>query len=223
VVLAWRAGLLRGATRDERRETLVEVSLAPTFSPRAPKPVRTPSEDPQRRAPFRHPATASRAAARSPAPASPAPSDDASPAAGAGVDAPLDLTGATLVVASTGNPASGSGHGTGHGSGAAADRSGPSPGAGDRSGGVSLEHHDWTCPWPHEADDQQIDEQTVVIQVVVGPDGRVESATLVSDPGHGFGQAAIACALRTRFTPARDRDGQPRRATSPAVLVRFTR
>ena len=225
VVLAWRAGLLRGATRDERRETLVEVSLAPTFSPPAPKPVRTPSEDPQRRAPFRHPATASRAAARSPAPASPAPSDDASPAAGAGVDAPLDLTGDTLVVASTGNPAggAGAGAGTGHGRGAAADRSAPSPGAGDRSGGVSLEHHDWACPWPHEADDQQIDEQTVVIQVVVGPDGSVESATVVSDPGHGFGQAAIACALRTRFTPARDRDGQPRRATSPAVLVRFTR
>src|SRR6185312_6675013 len=160
VVLAWRAGLLRGATRDERRETLVEVSLAPTFSPPAPKPVRTPSEDPQRRAPFRHPATASRAAARSPAPASPAPSDDASPAAGAGVHAPLDLTGDTLVVASTGNPAggAGAGAGTGHGRGAAADRSAPSPGAGDRSGGVSLEHHDWACPWPHEADDQQIDE-----------------------------------------------------------------
>src|SRR6185312_9302620 len=160
VLLAWRAGLLRGAAWEERRETLVEVSLAPTFSPPAPKPVRTPPEEPQRRAPLRHSPAAGSAAARSPAPASPAPSDDASPAAGAGVDAPLDLTGDTLVVASTGNPAggAGAGAGTGHGRGAAADRSAPSPGAGDRSGGVSLEHHDWACPWPHEADDQQIDE-----------------------------------------------------------------
>lgn len=204
-----------------RRETLVEVSLAATFSPPAPKPVRTLAEQPRRRAPLGHPP----AAARSPAPPSPAPSADTSPAAG--LDAPLDLTGDTLVVASTGNPgtasAGGPGAGTGRGRAAAADGGAPFPGAGDRSGGVSLAHHDWACPWPHEADDQQIDEQTVVIQVVVGPDGSVESATLVSDPGHGFGQAAIACALRTRFTPARDHDGRPTRATSPAVLVRFTR
>jgi len=225
VLLAWRAGLLRGAAWEERRETLVEVSLAPTFSPPAPKPVRTPPEEPQRRAPLRHSPAAGSAAARSPAPPSPAASGDASPAAG--LNAPLDLTGDTLVVASTGNPgtasADGPGAGTGPGRGPAADRESPSPGAGDRSGGVSLAHHDWACPWPHEADNQQIDEQTVVIQVVVGPDGSVESATLLSDPGHGFGQAAIACALRTRFTPARDREGRPTRATSPAVLVRFTR
>jgi protein TonB len=44
----------------------------------------------------------------------------------------------------------------------------------------------------------------VVIRVVAAADGRAASAELVSDPGHSFGAAAIACALRTRFSPARE-------------------
>jgi protein TonB len=96
-------------------------------------------------------------------------------------------------------------------------------GLGDRSGGVSLEDPSWSCPWPPEADAERIDEQTVVIKVVVAPSGAVHAATVVSDPGHGFGPAAIACALRHRFTPARDRNGRPVRAESPSVVVHFTR
>jgi len=96
-------------------------------------------------------------------------------------------------------------------------------GSGDRSGGVALDDQNWSCPWPREADAERIDEQTVVIKVVVAPDGTVESATVLSDPGHGFGPAATSCALRTRFTPARDRDGRSIRAVSPPIVVRFTR
>jgi protein TonB len=109
--------------------------------------------------------------------------------------------------------------------GSAADHpiAGASDGASDRSGGVSLADQDWACPWPREADAEQINDETVVIQVVVGVTGRAESVTVLSDPGHGFGQAAIACALRTRFTPGRDRDGRAIRASSPPILVRFTR
>jgi protein TonB len=102
----------------------------------------------------------------------------------------------------------------------------PSPdgaGPGDRSGSVSLEDQSWSCPWPRGADADQIDEQTVVIRVVVDADGRVESARVLSDPGHGFGEAAVACALRSRFNPARDRAGRPTRSSSPPILVRFTR
>jgi protein TonB len=88
---------------------------------------------------------------------------------------------------------------------------------------VALEGQNWSCPWPREADDAHIDEQTVVIRVVVAADGTVESASVVSDPGHGFGPAAASCAVRTRFIPARDRDGRPIRATSPPLRVRFIR
>ena len=62
-----------------------------------------------------------------------------------------------------------------------------------------------------------------MVQVTVQLDGRVRAATLLNDPGHGFGPAAIACALRTRFEPARDREGKPIAALSPPVRVRFTR
>jgi protein TonB len=96
------------------------------------------------------------------------------------------------------------------------------PGDG-HSSSVALEHANWSCPWPAAADAEQINEQTVVIRVVVSATGKVESAELVSDSGHGFGPAAIACALRTRFTPARDFEGNAVRAQSPPIRVRFTR
>jgi protein TonB len=63
----------------------------------------------------------------------------------------------------------------------------------------------------------------VVIRVVAAADGRAASAELVSDPGHSFGAAAIACALRTRLSPARDAAGDAVRARSPPIRVRFTR
>jgi protein TonB len=93
----------------------------------------------------------------------------------------------------------------------------------DRSSSVALEETDWQCPWPHEADSQQIDEQAVLIRVVVRKDGTAESATVLADPGHGFAAAARTCALATRYTPAHDRTGQPLRAQSPPIRVHFTR
>jgi protein TonB len=93
----------------------------------------------------------------------------------------------------------------------------------DRSTPVSLPTESWSCPWPREADAEQIDEQTVILRVVVTADGNPERATVLSDPGHGFGPAALACALRTHFTPARGSKGAPIRATSPPIRVRFTR
>ena len=93
----------------------------------------------------------------------------------------------------------------------------------DRSTPVALADQSWSCPWPTDADSLQIDEQVVVIRVVVRCDGTAESVALVSDPGHGFAAAAAACALRTRFAPARAANGNPVRATSPPIRVRFTR
>ena len=88
---------------------------------------------------------------------------------------------------------------------------------------VQLSGNEWRCSWPMSAVSEDIYEQFVVLRVTVTADGEVENAQILKDPGHGFGDAAVACALRTRFTPALDADGNRIRATSPAIRVRFTR
>jgi protein TonB len=88
---------------------------------------------------------------------------------------------------------------------------------------VSLDQSAWNCPWPAEADAEHVNEQTVVLQASVRADGRADKVGILSDPGFGFGTAARLCALRTRFEPARDRDGQPITAESPPIRVHFFR
>jgi len=144
--------------------------------------------------------------------------------------APVDLTGETFVVGSA--RAYGGGLTSPHGTSAvavqatgAAGRSVSAEGAGvlARSAPVGLATRSWSCPWPTEADPLPIDEETVVIRVVVRPDGSAETVAVVSDPGHGFGDAAATCAMRTTFTPALAPDGEPVRGTSAPITVRFTR
>lgn len=89
--------------------------------------------------------------------------------------------------------------------------------------GVALRDEDWTCPWPEEADDAEIDEQLTVVRVVVRADGTAESARAISGTEHGFGRAAVDCAMEHRYVPARDRDGASIRAESAPVHVTFTR
>lgn len=72
---------------------------------------------------------------------------------------------------------------------------------------------DWDCPFPPEADTEQIDQAAATIEVSVGQDGRVQSVKLISDPGHGFGRQARACAMGKSFEPALDRDGNPLSST----------
>ncbi|HTA19546.1 MAG TPA: ferric siderophore ABC transporter substrate-binding protein, partial [Polyangia bacterium] len=88
---------------------------------------------------------------------------------------------------------------------------------------VSLDQMAWNCPWPAEADAQQVDEQTVVLRATVGADGHVAHVDLLSDPGFGFGAAARLCAMRTRFEPARASAGEPIDAVSPPIRVHFFR
>lgn len=99
----------------------------------------------------------------------------------------------------------------------------PPPRKDDRSRPVRPASDEWNCPWPAAAEGLPIDEQVATIRVVVAPDGAVESTELVADPGDGFGPAALACARRTRFSPALDVDGRPIRARSPAIRVHFDR
>jgi len=88
---------------------------------------------------------------------------------------------------------------------------------------VRLPSREWRCPWPTQAEYEDIDEQLVALRVLVAADGSVESTELVADPGFGFGAAARDCARRARFTPARDDNGHAVRALSPPIHVRFVR
>jgi protein TonB len=151
--------------------------------------------------------------------------------------APLDMTAETLVVGSANEYAGGlttpggtsTGRGQGRGPSQGTTSAGTPGGKGLASAGagrfapVGLASQSWSCPWPSEAEALPTDEETVVIRVVVRPDGTAESVAIVSDPGHGFGQAASTCALRTLFTPARAAGGEPVRAASAPIRVRFTR
>lgn len=78
------------------------------------------------------------------------------------------------------------------------------------------------CPFPPEADAEQIDQAVVTVQVTVKPDGSALSATVVSDPGHGFGRQARICAMAKRYVPALDRTGTPI-LSSARINVGFSR
>jgi periplasmic protein TonB len=142
---------------------------------------------------------------------------------------PADFTGTAFVVG-VGSTYVG-GTTTGHGTGKTPARGTVAPdGSGDgtprahsQARAVSLDQAAWNCPWPAEADAQQINEQTVVLRATVGADGRVERVDVLSDPGFGFGSTARLCAMRTRFEPARASAGEPIGAVSPPLRVHFFR
>jgi protein TonB len=81
----------------------------------------------------------------------------------------------------------------------------------------------WDCPFPAEADSEQIDDAVAKIRVSVAPDGAPARVEVVQDPGHGFGRAARQCAMRRRYLAALDRDGAPVPGVTSAITVRFTR
>jgi protein TonB len=108
------------------------------------------------------------------------------------------------------------------GSGSAVPRAPAAP-AEDKSRPISLVGgSSWNCPFPPEADADQIDQAVVTVQVTVKPDGSALKADVIADPGHGFARAARICALARRYNPALDRAGSPVLSSYP-VNVRFNR
>jgi periplasmic protein TonB len=79
------------------------------------------------------------------------------------------------------------------------------------------------CGFPAEADIEGIDQAVVSLTVVVGPDGRAKSVTILKDPGNGFGQATRACAFRKQFATALDLAGNPITMSTAPFTVRYTR
>ncbi|MES1172505.1 MAG: energy transducer TonB, partial [Bacteroidota bacterium] len=218
---SWSATLAARVHAELTRQEVVEMDKPPPPAPATPPPATPPvgTSAPRVRAPAgaRRPANEPAAAARVVA---------AEPRA----DDPVDLTAEAIVTGTASAYAGGATSGSGNRRAPPPQTAGPpappvGPGATgpDRSSPVRLEADEWQCAWPREADSRDIDQQWVVLRVIVRADGSAESARLVSDPGHGFGGAAVACALRTRFAPARDRGGHPTRMESPPIRVRFTR
>jgi hypothetical protein len=81
----------------------------------------------------------------------------------------------------------------------------------------------WDCGFPGEADRHDINYAAVQIVVIVKPNGRAESAEIITDPGYGFGPLARSCALEQQFIPALDRDGNPISGTTRPFTIGFRR
>jgi len=93
----------------------------------------------------------------------------------------------------------------------------------DRSRAAGLaDARNWDCSFPRAADDEGIESARVTLDVQIAADGSVRKATVMADPGFGFGQEARRCALRRRWLSQLDRAGEPvvGRAT---VVVNFVR
>jgi protein TonB len=202
----------------------IAVERSVEVTPPPPPPPSLPTEAPA--APL---AAAPRA--RRPAPSRARPAAPAQAGALAAVSSdPVDLTGTAFVVGSSAQYAGGTTMAAGTSTKPVTGAVAPG-GTGDGSASakhslarpVSLDQEAWSCPWPAEADAEQVDQQTVVIRVVVRADGRAERVEVVTDPGLGFGRAARACALGTRFQPARDSAGESIAAASPPIRVHFFR
>jgi len=78
----------------------------------------------------------------------------------------------------------------------------------------------WDCALPEEALDEGVEHAVVGLMVEVAPDGRLVAVEVKSDPGYGFAREARACALKKKWIPGLDRNGQPSRAKQ-LVNVKF--
>lgn len=151
-------------------------------------------------------------------------------------DEPLDLTGNTFVVG-TGTYAGGITASSGTSRTAVYDRkaspAGVAGGSGQKpsqaaSSGPDLSRKvrpastNWNCPFPPEADVEQINYMRVSVVVQVDAAGKPQSVNVLNDPGYGFGRAARQCALRQSYTGALDRQGKPI-AQTLTTNITFTR
>lgn len=245
-VSTWAEGMRIRVARDLDRLQEISLDEEPVPPPVAPEPTPSPAPAPtQAAAPRASPAHATPpAAVRANAPSAGAPQAAEAAEVLAAPDDAVDFTQHTLVTgtgrvyAGGTTAAGGTSKGPVQGPVARAPSPAPRPAAApappapvppaptqevDLSHPVTLSEDDWSCAWPREADREQIDEQSVVLQVRVDARGRVGDVKVLSDPGFGFGAAAQRCAYKARFTPALGRDGRPTQALSPPIRVHFFR
>jgi protein TonB len=189
----------------------------------APKPVRTAAPTAAKDEPPPPPAQAGKILTQEPDP-----------------NEPVDLTGQGFVTGNADSYAGGVTASNGTSTTAVRNRNaalggvpggtGKKPGPTELPSGPDLSHpaslaggSDWSdCPFPPEADADQINFQVVQLVASLDADGKVQDVKVIADPGSGFGRAARQCALRYRWNPAVDHDGHPK-ATTQRINVRFQR
>jgi protein TonB len=152
-------------------------------------------------------------------------------------DEPVDLTGDAFVQGKADSYPGGSATANGTDTTAARSPPGapPSPRAApllavlpvqtpDRSRVASLSGgSEWSCPFPPEANTDQIDDAFVTLQVDVSAYGGATTVRALSDPGYGFGREARRCALAKRYSAAFDSDGKPIAGRTKPFRVHFSR
>jgi protein TonB len=100
---------------------------------------------------------------------------------------------------------------------------GTAPASGvDRSRAAGTVEKNWDCPFPAEAELEQINYQQVRVAVTVSAQGKALEVKVIGDTSFGFGRAAQRCALSKTFIPALDRGGNPITTTAP-IVVTFVR
>jgi protein TonB len=206
----WAAELAMRIHAELGRETFVEPTPPPPPPPEPPPPE---PEPPPRRAKAEPrsepppPAQAGKVIAQDPGPAE-----------------PLDLTGNVFVTGTADAYAGGVTSSSGTNPQAVESRVvEPTAPPRDLSAPVGLAEEDWRCPWPALAESADVNHAVAIVKVRVRADGTPTEASVVSDPGMGFGEAAVACALRARYQPARNSSGAAVASLSPPIRVRFTR
>lgn len=224
----WSARIAAMVHRDLNASAPTAIE---TLTPPKPKSEPEPEPEPESTPPPKAAAPAP-TRAHTPQPTA-APAQAAQAAQVIAADAPADLTADTFVTGTANAYAGGATTSTGTNTEAVsrsalqAPAPAPAPTANKPNNApvqaVSLTSEQWHCPWPAAALAQDLYEQFVIVRAWVRADGSVERASVLSDPGYGFGAAAVACALHTRFNPARNARGEALRALSPPIRVRFTR
>jgi protein TonB len=226
--LAMQTGLHGFASEVERqlshKRTLYEIRVEEPPPPPPPPPEPEPEPEPQ---PI-HPVAA---ATPPPAPAQAGKVLAADP----DPDEPVDLTGNTIVQGDAENYVGGvtASKGTGTQAVYNAVPSGTGPPAPppppvqvkkeDQSRQATPLSGSWNhCGFPAEADIEQVNYARVTVAVTIGADGTASNASVVQDPGYGFGALAKRCALREHYQPAKNRDGVTVTATQ-LITINFKR
>lgn len=82
---------------------------------------------------------------------------------------------------------------------------------------------DWNCSRLFPSHQDAGNAASVSIAVTVSVDGKPLTVAVLRDPGHGFGEAARACALGQKYAPGLDASGRPVVSTTPPIRVHFVR
>ena len=96
------------------------------------------------------------------------------------------------------------------------------PAAVDHSTRAAVVGGPWRCPFPPDADRDNVDHAVVTLKLTIDASAALSNLEVKVDPGHGFARAAADCARARAWTPAHDPSGAPTEGTL-TVNVHFER